>query len=202
MFFTRDITIYYIHQVCAVYVIKIWHVPCMDLMGWSLVREAIIRIAMTAQLGSIYPLTVSLELFEPSCLWNCKSHVTNAKWHSFQVLLQPLSVRFPSSRNLQVMKRPLLPQPPGPLLSKEGPSNTRSQGLGINMVRGCLDGRFGSWGFIGTDPWIGWRFVFGEFCVCESKFVNLARWDHGIVVGSLIHVLNLQGETQRERERE
>lgn len=52
-------------------------------MGWSLVREAIIRIAMTAQLGSIYPLTVSLELFEPSCLWNCKSHVTNAKWAFF-----------------------------------------------------------------------------------------------------------------------
>lgn len=35
----------------------------------------------------------------------------------------------------------------------------------------------------------------------NGKFVNLARWDHGIVVGSLIHILNLQGETQRERER-
>lgn len=29
----------------------------------------------------------------------------------------------------------------------------------------------------------------------NGKFVNLARWDHGIVVGSLIHILNLQGET-------
>lgn len=145
------------------------HVPCMDLMGWSLVREAIIRIAMTAQLGSIYPLTVSLELFEPIC------EIVSPTWqtqsgHSF---------RFPSSRNLQVMKWPLLPQPPGPLLSKEGPSNTRSQGLGINMVRGCLDGRFGSWGFIGTDPCFGWRFVFGGFGVCERQiceFGSMGPW--------------------------
>lgn len=81
-FYTRDITIYYIHQVCAVYVIKICTCTMHGSYGMVSSQRSDYPDSNDSTIG-LYLSTHRLTRIVWAYLWNCKSHVTNAKWAFF-----------------------------------------------------------------------------------------------------------------------